>query len=62
MLVDKVNDGCKDAEPFAISNLTIAQRDWSKDADLLDEHLQSIFITLKRNVGWLEYVPIVAPY
>jgi len=50
VLVDKINDGYKDAEPFAISNLTIAQRDWFKDADLLDEHLQSIFITLKRNV------------
>jgi len=35
VLVDKINDGSKDAESFAISNLTIAQRDWFKDADLL---------------------------
>ena len=62
MLVDKVNNGCEDAEPFVIGNLTIAKRYWSEDAHLLYKHLQRIFITFERNIGWLKYVPIVAPY
>ncbi len=61
MLVDEVNNGCKDAEPFVICDSTIAQRYWSKDAHLLDEYLNRILITFEGNLGWLEYVPIVAP-
>ena len=61
MLVNEVNDGCEDAKPFIIGNFTIAQRYWSKDAHLLDEYLYGVFITFKRDIGWLEYVPIVAP-
>ena len=28
---------------------------------MLDEYLYRIFITFEGNVGWLKYVPIVAP-
>ena len=61
MLVDDVNDGCKDAEPFVICDFTVAQRYWSKDAHVLDEYLEGILVPFEGNLGWLEYVPIVAP-
>ena len=61
MLIHKVDHSFEDAELFVGGNLPVAQRHRSKDAYLLNEHLQRIFITFEWNLGGLENVPVLAP-
>ena len=62
MIGHDIDHGVQDPEPVGIGNLAIAKRYRSEDADLLDQHLDGIFGAFERDAGWLEDVPVVAPY